>query len=273
MALLASIPPLGVSAFTNPGALSPLTPAARFGALSGSAGLLPGESAVVQLSGAGQLLSAVAGFASRLTLIGPTAQASAESGNFGGVAIAASRLADNFNALRAVLDGLGNFLGGFAQDSPVTRLRTAMDEALAREFDSGESPLVRLSDLGIELEAVSTPLAAGRVHVDFAKLAGAFETDPLGSARLLGAAVDALSQAAEDAIGPLGSSSAQTSSRLLALDAVGLLTGGDTDTSRAWLRDFSELFALAGLSDASGTSRTRLLLALNQFSLVATLVT
>lgn len=272
VALLTSIPAIGLSGFSSLSPLAPLTTPTRFTAgLNGTAALFAGSSTIVHLSATGQLVSAVAAFVNRLSLLGPTTLASGQRGDFGNFALAAQTLVDGFNQLQATAGSLGIFAGDFGRASVVERLSTGLEDTIARDFGDAGDSLANLSDLGIALAAESRPLLVSRLQVDFGRLAEVFETDPQASANILAAAADALAETAGSAIDPITRSAFSLSAQFLLDSTTNALLAPGATTNNATLQNFSVLFALSGISDSTGNSRTRLLIAMNQFALVASL--
>lgn len=274
MALLSPVSSISLAGLSSLGALTPLTPAGRLAPLAGDIGLISGASTIVQISAAGQLLTAVGDFTSQLARLTPALQASAETGDFGNLALAAQSFTNSFNELGSVLENLGGFFGGFAQQSPSAQLRSEFADIVSAEFAVGDNPLSRLADLGITLVPTASFPASSRLEIDFDQLAEVFETDAVGSATLLAAATAALTEAATRALGAAGGQPGSNTALVLAglagITAAGALSSGTLGEADARLRGFGDLFALAGITDASGESRARLFLALNQFALIST---
>ena len=258
--------------------LGNLNPVARTFSASTASSLsfAASSSTFVQLSGLGQLMSAVANFQGRLAVLQPGSSDSGLGTNFGtdfgSLAVAAQAFVDSFNTLQGSLNSLSALSGTLTAASPVTQLTRDLNERIVSEFDNDESTLTRLSDLGLEFQPSSLPGFVGSLSIDLAAMKEAFDTDPEGSFSLLASAVDTFEQLATEATGPANSTSSllatqlQFSASLLSLS----LTGADRRNTT--LQGFSDLFALASLGDARGDTQARLFLALNEFSLVSSLI-
>lgn len=245
---------------------------------AGSLSFLTGGSTVVQLSGLGQQLSAVAIFQNRLAVLQPGATDSGLGRNFGtdfgSLAAETQSFIDTFNSLQGSFNSLTGLFGSFTAGSPLRRFVTDLNDALVGEFENGDSALTRLADLGIEFEPSPIPGFVGSLSLDLAALRSAFDSDAEGSFALLGHAADALEGLAAGVTGPADNTASLLATQLQ-FSALQLSLNFFDDQSNgvnSTLRGFADLFALASLGDAQPATQARLLLALNEFSLVSSLL-
>ncbi|AYH44869.1 hypothetical protein CDA09_16000 [Azoarcus sp. DN11] len=246
-------------------------------AAASSFSLLGDTSTIVDLSSFGQLLSAVATFQNRLSILRPGATGSSLGSNFGtdfgSLATEVQHFVDSFNGLQGSLNELGFLFGTVPGSSPGTQLTADLQTRLTKVFDNGRSALTRLSDLGIELRPSLIP-GVGTLGIDVVKLRGAFETDPAGTFSLLAKAVAEFS-----ALGATFTSSNGGATGLLAAElqfsalqlSQGLFDTG-ADRLNAGLPGLNDLLTLASLGNAGRDSQARTLAALNEFSLVSSLL-
>lgn len=250
----------------------------NFAATAASLSLFSGSSTIVDLSSFGQLLSAVANFGNRLSMLQPGSSNSGIGQNFGtdfgSLAAEAQFFVDSFNTL---LDSLGelNFLfGTVPASSPAAQLSADLQARVNEAFDNGDSALTQLSDLGIELQPSLLPGIGGGLSIDMEALLAAFETDPEGSFSLLARAADAFAAlateftASSDGVNSLLAAQLQFSSLQLTL---GLFDGG-SDAGQSGLSSLSDLLTLASLGNGGPESQARVVAALNEFSLVSSLL-
>ena len=257
-------------------ALRPVS--ANFGATAGSLSLFSGSSTIVDLSSFGQLLSAVASFENRLSVLRPGSSSSGIGQNFGadfGSLVAETQyFVDSFNNLQGSL-GEQNFLfGTVPASSPAARLSADLQARVDEAFDNGDSALTQLADLGIELRPALLPGSGASLSIDMEALRAAFEADPAGSFSLLARASDAFTTlaseftASSDGTTSLLAAQLQLSSLQLTL---GLFDGG-SDASQGGLQNLTDLLTLASLGNGSAESQARVVAALNEFSLVSSLL-
>lgn len=272
MDILPLISPLGLSG------TSAIRPAStNLVAAASSFSLLGNSSTIVDLSSFGQLLSAVATFQNRLSVLRPGATDSSLGSNFGAdfgsFATEVQHFVDSFNGLQGSLNELGFLFGTVPGSSTGTQLTADLQTSLTRAFDNGESALTRLSDLGIELRPSLIP-GVGTLGIDVAKLRTAFESDPAGTFSLLAKAVTEFS-----ALGTAFTSSNGGATGLLAAElqfsalqlGLGLFDTG-ADRLNAGLPGLNDLLTLASLGNAGRDSQARTLAALNEFSLISSLL-
>lgn len=273
MSIFPSISPVGLFGL---GALNPIS--APLATTQSSLSFLAGGSTVVELSGLGQLLSAVAIFQNRLAVLQPGSTDSGIGQNFGtdfgSLAAEAQSFVESFNGLQGSLNGLTGFFGGFATSSSITQLASNLNKRVATVFDNGDSALTRLSDLGIEFQPSPIPGFVGSLSIDMKAMKAAFDADPEGSFALLAQAVDSFEELAAGVTGPANGVSSilatqfQISAAQLSLN----LFGDQSDSLRSGLEGLTDLFALASLGEGRNDTQARLLIAMNEFSLVSSLL-
>jgi len=250
----------------------------NFAATAGGLSLFSGSSTIVDLSSFGQLLSAVANFENRLSVLRPGSSSSGIGQNFGtdfGSLVAETQyFLDSFNNLLGSL-GEQNFLfGSVPASSPAAQLSADLQARIEEAFDNGDSALTQLSDLGIELRPSLLPGAGGRLSIDMEALRTAFEADPEGSFSLLARAAESFAtmatefNASSDGVSSLLAAQLQFSSLQLTL---GLFDGG-SESSQGGLQNLTDLLTLASLGNGGAESQARVVAALNEFSLVSSLL-
>lgn len=273
MSILPLASPLGLSA-TNE-----LRPAStNFVAQAESFSLLSDTSSIVDLSSFGRLLSAVASFQNRLSILRP---GSTDSGpgehfgsDFGSLAAEAQHFVDSINGLQGSLNETGFLFGAVPRPPAATQLAADLQARVAMVFDNGKSALTRLSDLGIGLRPSPIPGVGGNLSIDMATLRSAFEVDPKGSFSLLAKAVDTFSALAagfttsNGTAGNLLAAQLQFSALQMSLalfdDGSGRFGPGRTG--------LNDLLTLASLGNGGRDSQARVLAALNEFSLISSLL-
>lgn len=141
-----------------PSALAGLTGSTPVGfELSGSVAALGGSSfdrvsALVQLSGTGQLLSAVSNFREQLNTL-----QSASSDSLPAITAQAQGLVEAFNGLQ---DRIGSLPGGFGSISGVLnpdQLDLSLEQLATAAVTAGSSSLAGLAAIGIELQSTISP--------------------------------------------------------------------------------------------------------------------
>lgn len=185
------IPPVGST--NGPAAVSPNRGAAA-PALGGAG--LGGGSAVVQLSGYGQLLSAVGGFQSQLQSLGQRFAGGASSDFFADlstVSAGAQGLADAFNQLQGRMNDLQRLVGS-APGAPnlMSSFQQALNAQAAAVLANGESILTSLARIGVDFVPPAIPGAGGSLGVDLDRLQAALNYDPPGTFSVLSQAARTL---------------------------------------------------------------------------------
>ncbi|MBD5800831.1 hypothetical protein AZOA_02320 [Azoarcus sp. Aa7] len=250
----------------------------NFAATAASLSLFSGSSTIVDLSSFGQLLSAVVNFENRLSVLRPGSSNSGIGQNFGtdfGSLVAETQyFVDSFNNLQGSLGEVNFLFGTVPTSSPAAQLSADLQARVDEAFDNGDSTLTQLSDLGIELRPALFPGAGGSLSIDLEALHAAFEADPEGSFSLLARAADAFATvateftASNNGVTSLLAAQLQFSSLQLTLG----LFDGSSDASQSGFQNLSDLLTLASLGNGGPDSQARVLAALNEFSLVSSLL-
>ncbi|WP_407280082.1 hypothetical protein U5817_06430 [Aromatoleum evansii] len=250
----------------------------NFAATAGSLSLFSGSSTIVDLSSFGQLLSAVATFGNRLAVLRPGSSDSGIGQNFGtdfgSLAAEAQFFVDSFNSLQSSLGEVNVLFGTAPASSPAAQLSADLRARVEEAFDNGDSALTQLSDLGIELQPSLLPGTGGRLGIDMAALRAAFEADPEGSFSLLARAAEAFATVATEFTSSNGdvNSLLATQLRFSSLQlTLGLFDSG-SDSSQGGLQNLTDLLMLASLGNGGPESQTRVVAALNEFSLISALL-
>lgn len=233
-------------------------------------GLLGQGSAIVDLSGAGQLLATADNLQNQFAVFRPGSTDSGIGQNFGSdfasFAAEAQYLVDAVNGAESNLSNLAA-LGGLGSSSGLAAaFAQALNDAGGQVFANGSSDLTQLSQLGIAV----TPSAdgGGRLTVDRDKLQAAFTSDADGAFSLLGAAAEAFRGIAAETVGQAQSNYAAAGT--LSQFALGnQLFGGGLLASGSG-NNLGDLLFLESLSTGGGSLQN--LVALNEFNLVSTLI-
>lgn len=261
--------PLPISSFAGVSSSLPLVAALGLGRT---------DSSVVELSGSGRLLSAVATFREQLAALRPGQGGSGLGQNFGkdlaSLAAEAQYFVDAFNGLQQATDGAQGAFDAFGGGVLAGRIAAAQAGQLGASYANGESALTRLDQLGIRLEPArfdpaSSAFAGQRLGIDLATLRSAFASDPEGAFTLLGKAADAFAGQADGYLAQ-AAGVASALGRWSWLEDSLALSGGLTDNSPAF--GLSELLLLGSLGQGDSASLLQRRLALDQFALVSTLL-
>lgn len=229
-----------------------------------SPGLFGGSSAVVQLSGQGRLLSAAASFQEQLQALKPGSATSGGGQNFGtdvaSLAAEAQSLVDAFNSLQNIVANI-NVTTGLEGGSVlgISGLVESLNSQVLANYAVSNSGLTRLSQLGITFK-LNQLTGSGSLSVDLATLKSAFESDPAGAFALLASAVSSLGDIA-------GSFVVKAGGQFSALDALSQVSNGN-----AYLSGFIAENLLAQTQSGSKTNLQQVLLALNEYALVSSLL-
>lgn len=256
--------PLPISSFAGVASTSPLVAALGLGRT---------DSSVVELSGGGRLLSAVATFREQLAALRPGQAEGGLGQNFGknlaSLAAEAQYFVDAFNGLQRATEGAQGAFDAFGSGTLAGRIAAAQAGQLAAAYANGESTLTRLEQIGIGFEAASSTATGQRLVLDPATLRSAFALDPAGAFALLGQAADAFAGLADGYLAQ-AADVASALSRWSWLEESLALSSGLAGNSPAF--GLSELLLLGALGpgDVGGLLQTQL--ALDQFALVSTLL-
>lgn len=237
---------------------------------SGGTGTLVTASALIDISGQGQILSATSTFQDRLAILAVGATPSGIGSNFGtdfgSLAAEAQFLVDSFNSFQGAL--LGVQLNGLGSGSGLLAAQFA--QAAAGQ-GAGTTLGTTLDDLaGIGITFTPDPLTGngGHLAIDMQALQAAVTADGAGTFATLAGAVSAF----RDQVDALATQAATTTSGLANLNAsllFGALGGEGTGTG---LLSFADLFALQAAGGGTVESAAQTLLAINQFTLVSNLL-
>jgi hypothetical protein len=255
-----------------------------------SLGFLPsdGGSTIVELSGLGQLMSALSTF--QLSLAGLRPGATGESiatnlsTDFGSLVAEAQYFVDAFNSLQSATDGLIGQAGAQGEVPLAGQLRASLNRQSIASYDNGSSSPSSLPQIGI---ALSPSLIAGGesiLRIDMSTLRSAFEANAAGTFSLLSSAVTAFGDLATNAIGQTRSlfsavgTIAQTQQAQLSLAellmrnvGVGAVGLPESMVGNFGLASLLALESPFGWGTATPTFAQQLL-ALNQFALVSSLL-
>lgn len=227
---------------------------------------LLGGSSIVQLSGFGQLLSAAETFRNSLTNLKPGAADSGLGQNFGtdfgSLAAEAQNFVDTFNTLQGTLGGL-QASGALTENALAARFSQALDTAATSAFANDTGPTT-LADIGITLQS-----GTGTLSIDLQALQAAYQANASGTFSLLAQAATSLGDVAGGVMSQVGAESAALAD-LASTSGLSLLLGTGSTTTGAF--GLANLLALSSLTAGSATTLTQQLLALNEFSLVSTLI-
>jgi len=227
--------------------------------------LLGGSSAVVDLSGLGQLVSAAATFLDRLGTLQPGTATSGGGRNFGNnvasFAAEAQNFVDTFNGLQnniASIGGTGNLLGGNVPG--VSGLAQALITQAQANYSNGSSTLTNLSQIGIVVQPNQGP-AGGVLSIDLNTLQNAFNSDAAGAFSLLSQAANSFSSLAGSFVGQAGSRFSTLGALAQTLSANQLLTNS-----------ILPLTLYGGSAGSGNGSVLQAILAINQYTLVSSLL-
>lgn len=231
-----------------------------------------GASAVVQLSGYGQILSSVGAFQNTLASLRQRFDTAAGGrdffANLGTVTAGAQALADSFNQLQGRLDDLRiPIAGGTAGSRLGDGFQLTLNAQATAAFNNGDSIFNGLGRIGINFQPSAIPGMGGRLSVDTEALQNALNFDTAGTFSLLSKATQALDDVATRFAGRTGNA-AMAAGMLAQMQATQMALGaGDA----GGLGDFTGLSDQAALAlvpgDATGARQRGI--ALNQFNRIA----
>lgn len=178
-----SIPPVALSGLAGipPVAFQLLTARASTSATS----IFASSSNVVELSGTGQLLSAVSSF--RTTLQG--LQTNAADSSPANVAATAQGVVDAFNTLQGNTANLQIVFSALDGNALATQFVRSLNESVSGSILAGNTNLGSLRNIGIELQSTATSTT---LRIDQNRLNAAVNTDPVGTQSLLTGAAQSL---------------------------------------------------------------------------------
>lgn len=240
-----------------------------------SSALLASDSTTVELSGLAQLLSASASFEDQMSALKPGTASGTGGQNFASdlasLAAETQYLVDAFNNLQENIASVGtasDLLGGSLPGA--SRLAQTLATQAQASYANGSSTLTDLAQLGISFEA--TTERPGRLSVDLDTLKAAFDADPAGTFALLSQAAKAFGDTAANF-------TSETGSQLSTLNALAqssatnqLITSSLlSSTQTTGGLNLADLLALESLT-GSAMSAQQIVLAMNQYALVSTLL-
>lgn len=237
-------------------------------------GLFSSASAIVGLSGNGQLLTAATTFQSQLQSIQPGTPTSGGGQNFGtdlpSLAAEAQNFVDAFNGLQSTIANINNTsnLQGESVTSTSGLVQSLNTQAQA-SFDNGNSTLTNLSQLGIVFKPSVINAGTGSLSINLSALQSAFNTDTAGAFSLLSKAVNSFSNLAGSFVAQSGSQSSSLAALTQPSAGVQFLTNSLLSQAQANgnLASIQAIQSLPGVA-----SNQQVLLAMNEYALVSGLL-
>lgn len=177
---------LAISPIGLPG-LAGITPVAfqllTTGTTTAVSSTFDSASSLVELSGVGQLLSAVSAFRSKLE----TLQNGSSDTSQAGISATAQNFVDAFNGLRDNIGSLQTLFQALPGTSLVDQLSLSLNEAATKTIASGSSSIDSLGRIGITLQTSASPDTATSttLQIDQNRLNTAVAADPAGTRALL----------------------------------------------------------------------------------------
>jgi uncharacterized protein YukE len=242
--------------------------------------LLNNTSAIVNLSGEGQLLTAAATFQDQLRSLQPGTATSGGGQNFGtdlaSLSAETQSFVDAFNGLQSTISNISessNYLGGNVTGA--SGLVQSLNTLAQTNYSTGNPMLSNLSQLGIIFKPSLIPGGAGSLSINLSTLQSAFNANATDAFSLLSNAASAFGNLAGNFVGQAGN---QYSS-LAALAQASPIAGSLTDYLASSL--FSQAQSNGGLNlnnillneSLNGTiSFQQAVLASNEYSMVSSLL-
>lgn len=242
--------------------------------------VFPSNSAIVELSGLGQVLSAVASFDGTVASLQASPAGGGIEQNFGGdfagAAGAAHTFVAAFNGLQSTLAGVqAASVGGATGGLLAGQLSLTLDALATSPVDNGAAPPTGLAEIGVEFLPPSLPGEGGRLSVNREALEGAFAADQQGTRSLLEQAGRSFVNAAAAVVGEGGNASGLLGNFQLfgAVEQTQSLFGiGQAGGAPLGLADLLALESVAGGSPEATATLGRQLVALSQYSLISSLL-
>lgn len=266
-------------------AVTPLVNSSNTGAITPSDSLLAAElslsvpdlfagtATLVDLSGAGQLLSAAANFENQLLALRPGTTTSGGGQNFGtdfaSLAAEAQNFVDAYNNFQSAITNISSTVS-LPGDSLVgaASLIDSLNTQAQAGFSNGTSSLTTLAQIGIAFHPSQWPGGAGSLSINLSTLQSAFNADAAGAFSLLSGAANAFSGVAGSFITQGGSQS--SIAELTQAAIVAQMLNNDL-FSQAQTND--NLGTLLGIESLTGTtSLPQVILAMNEYTLVSGLL-
>lgn len=237
--------------------------------------LLASDSTTVELSGLAQLLSATASFEDQMTALQPGTATSTGGQNFASdvasLAAESQYLVDAVNNLQENLASAataGNLLGSSLPGA--ARLAQTLATQAQASYANGGSTLTDLAQLGISIQAATEP--GGRLSVDLDTLKAAFDSDARGAFALLSQAANAFGDTAANFIGATGNQLSTLNALAQSAATNQLITNSlPSSPQPTGGLNLADLLALESLT-GSAASAQQIVLAMNQYALVSTLL-
>lgn len=224
-----------------------------------------GGSTTVELSGLGQLLSAVDTFHGTLAKLQPGSTTSGLGDNFGtdvaSLAAETQNFVDAFNTVQSNLARQAQSFGALTAEPLAAQFSQTLNELVAAPLVGSDPALTSLAQLGITLQPAPTA-AGGTLTIDLDTLQSAFEGNPAGTFAALDQAVQLFGDAAAGFVSQVGRETATVAG--LAQFGLGQTTFGSSG--------LINLLALSSFNSGVATTVTQQLMALNEFILVSTLL-
>lgn len=228
------------------------------------------DSSLVELSGPGRLLSAIATFREQVAGLQPGQAKSGLGRNFGNdlasLGAEAQYFVDAFNSLQLATDSAQSSFNAYGSGLLAGQIAATQAAQVAASYVNGDSALTRLEQLGIGFDSTSSATLTGRIGIDLATLRSAFASDPIGSFSLLADALDAFAAQADGYLGQAASVNSVFDSWNWPGDNF-LLNGGLAIDNSVF--GLSELLLLGSFDSFDSTSLLQRQLALDQFALVS----
>ena len=280
LAVIANTPPFSIGAN---GAITPTSGLLASEISLLTSGVSGGTASIVELSGRSQLLSAAATFEDQLRALQPGTATSGGGQNFGtdlaSLAAEVQSFVDAFNGLQnniANINVTANLLGRSVPGA--AGLALALDTQAQAQFPNGNSSLTALSQLGIVFQPPQVPGGGGSLSIDLDTLEAAFTSDAAGAFSLLAQAANTFGNVAGNFVGQAGGQFSVLSALTQTSATDQLLTNSIlSSTLFSGSSNLADLLALesltqSGQANSSATSARQILLAINEFTLVSTLL-
>lgn len=263
------------------GAFTPLIDISSSGAITPSNSLLASElglstpdlfggtSTLVDLSGAGLLLSAAATFQDQLLSLKPGTASSGGGQNFGtdfaSLAAEAQNFVDAFNNFQSTIANVSSSpLGDSLTGAP--DLVNSLDTQVQAGFSNGTSTLTTLSQLGITFQPGIG--GTGSLSINLNTLQSAFNADATGAFSLLSNAANALGGAVGSFITQRGGQS--SIAELTQAAIVAQMLNSDLFSQAQTNDNLGTLLAIESLTGT--TNLSQVVLAMNEYTLVSGLL-
>lgn len=190
IASISTVAPSGIAAIP-PVAFRLLT---TIGSATEASSTIDRVSSLVDLSGTGQLLSAVAATESRLTVL----QATPDDAEAAGVVATAQGFVETFNELQDSVAGLQSLFDLLPDTSPVAPLAPTVSDLAATALEVASANFDSLLEIGITVQAATPPASGATLSIDQDVLGAASAADPAGTLAVLDQAIGELAEQLND---------------------------------------------------------------------------